>query len=302
MPDISVYSNGGTSRTKPYQDESSLVPISEHFEELLPRRPYCSNNPRWGTRVRGVASALKYTHLQFNDRRTLRWFVFDVDHPDAAFAWEEALLPAPNIVAGNPENGHAHLFWALARPVHTSVGARASPLAYAADIERGMCRRLAADPFYRGPLAKNPRSRRWRVLWPSPRPYMLEHLDGFLTAGDKQLPPSMAEATGLGRNCALFDELRSLAYAEARSFDRSTGESHFHHTILEMAGQLNSGFFASPGGPLSRTEVRTIARSVAKFSWREFRPEKFSAIQRYRAEARTRRNLQIINEIKNGRP
>jgi hypothetical protein len=291
----------GTGRTKPYQDESPKLHVRDRFIHLLPFRPYCSNDPQGGVRIRGRETALRYSHLQFNDRRTLRWLVFDIDRKDGAFAWEEAHLPAPNIVAGNPSNGHAHLFWVLARPVHTNSDASVAPMNFVSDVERGLLCRLRADPSYRGPLAKNPFWRQWRVQWPAPFPYLLSQLDCHLSQEDKRGGSQVAHVTGLGRNCTLFDELRAAAYPFARDFDRALGKLQFQQAILRKAHNLNLNFAESPAGLLSLSEVRSIANSVARFCWREFTPQKFSEIQRHRAEARTRRNLKIIEDIKNGR-
>jgi hypothetical protein len=47
--------------------------------------------------------------------------------------------------------------------------------------------------------------------------------------------------------------------------------------------------------------ARAIAKSVAKWTWSRFSPEKFSELQRYRARTRTRNHLAAIQELKHGR-
>ena len=128
----------------------------QRFEYWLPDRPYCTDEPSHGLAIRARRLALRCAFVQLNTPHTYRWLAFDVDRPDAAFAAEEANLAAPNVAGINVVNRHAHLLYALADPVHATAAARRAPLAYLARIERGMGRRLGADPGYTGLIAKNP--------------------------------------------------------------------------------------------------------------------------------------------------
>ena len=65
-----------------------------------------------------------------------------------------------------------------------------------------------------------------------------------------------------------------------------------------MAAELNQDF-AEPLGP---GHLRAIAKSIAEFCYRRLSPGRFSAIQRHRAEARTRRHLRVIETLKRGGP
>ena len=291
-----------TTRTKPYQDNSLIrVPVPQCFEQLLPKRPYCADDPSHGLLIRSRHRALAFSHIQLNAPMEARWLAFDVDRADAAFAWEEASLCAPNIVAVNPENGHAHLLWALTHPVHARYATRLAPLSYLADIERGMARRLGADPGYAGLIAKNPRSSLWRVNWPAPFTYNLEQLDAALTREDKRRSRELCEQVGFGRNCALFDEVRQIAYRQVLQFKRDgINADGFRRHLEAVTQELNLQFLGSPAGPLPRREIRSIARSVARWCYRHFTPEKFSALQSHWAQARTRRNLALIWKIKHG--
>jgi len=293
---------GETTRTKPYQDNSLVrLPVHQCFEQLLPKRPYCADDPSHGLLIRSRQHALAFSHIQLNAPMEARWLAFDVDRADAAFAWDEASLCAPNIVAVNPENGHAHLLWALTHPVHARYATRQAPLSYLADIERGMARRLGADPGYAGLIAKNPRSSLWRVNWPAPFTYNLEQLDAALTREDKRRSRELCEQVGFGRNCALFDEVRRIAYSQVLQCKRDgISTDGFRRHLEAVAQELNLQFRGSPAGPLPQREVCSIARSVARWCYRHFTPEKFSALQSHWAQARTRRNLALIWKIKHG--
>ena len=80
--------------------------------------------------------------------------------------------------------------------------------------------------------------------------------------------------------------------------DKSAAQ--FRTRIEDIAAGLNLQFSTSAAGPLGHAEVRSIARSVSRFCWREFSPERFAHIQRRRTQARTRRHLAIVEAIKNG--
>jgi hypothetical protein len=293
-----------TGRTSPYQVESPGPPslMQQVFPALLPAKPFCSDDLRFGLRVRSRAYALRFNYVQLNGPTNLCFLPFDIDRKHAAFAWEEANLPAPNIIAVNPQNGHAHIIYTLANPVHALAQSRSAPLRYLADIERGMIRRLEADPRYSGLIAKNPMATRWRTQWLAPFPYRLDALDAALTRDDKRRIPAWQQEIGLGRNCTLFDELRLIAYREVLIFKRQNrSAAHFRTRLEEIAMGLNLQFATSATGPLGYAEVRGIARSISNFCWREFSCARFSAIQRWRTEARTRRHRELVEAIKNGR-
>ena len=293
---------GETGRTSPYQVESPVRPsLLQVFPRLLPAKPYCSDDLSFGLRVRTRAHALRASYVQLNGPADLCFLPFDIDRAHAAFAWEEGNLPAPNIIIANPVNGHAHVIYMLADPVHALAQSRSRPLRYLADIERGMMRRLEADPGYSGLIAKNPLVPRWRTRWLAPLPYHLAQLDASLTRADKRRIRQWEHEVGLGRNCTLFDELRPIAYRQVLHFKR-LGQTlvQFTARIGDIAAGLNLQFSTSGAGPLGHAEVRGIARSVSRFCWREFSLGRFAEIQRLRTQARTRRHLAIVEAIKNG--
>jgi Replicase family len=107
-------------------------PLRERFPLMLPPRPYCSNDPRnEGVRIRHRDIALRHRHIQLNGPNVVRFLSFDVDRNDAFFAAEDGNLPPPNFVAVNmqpgPREGHAHLGYLLADPVHKFAMSRRGP-------------------------------------------------------------------------------------------------------------------------------------------------------------------------------
>lgn len=246
------------------------------FQSRLPRRPYCSNDLSQGLLVRPAAIALRHRHIQPNAPLEVGWLVFDLDYQGAAFAWERANLPPPTLTVSNPSNGHAHLFYGLTTPVVMSDAAREAPIRYAAALQAAFLAKLCADPGYVALIAKNPFHDAWRSIWIQ-RLYDLGELAEYVNL-PKHLPKR--ENIGLGRNCALFDELRSWAYRWVREYKRNDASSVlWHGAVLSQAERLN--VFDTP---LAFSEVKAIAKSVAKWTWLRFTDEAFSIIQSARGK------------------
>lgn len=260
------------------------------FTNRLPRRPYCSNDPATGLLVRPAATALQQRHIQPNAPLEVAWLVFDLDYAGAALAWEHANLPPPTFTVINPENAHAHIFYGLAAPVCMSDAARHAPIRYAAAVQAAFVAKLCADPGYAGLIAKNPLHDAWRVV-SVPKLYdlgeMAEHVDlpRFL--------PKRAEV-GLGRNCTLFDTLRSWAYQWVREYKHNGASlDQWKAAVLGQAEALND--FSVP---LAYGEVKATAKSVARWTWAQFNDAVFSAIQ----SARGRRGGRPATTTKDGEP
>lgn len=253
-----------------------MHPAQQIFLERLPRRPFCSNDLETGLRIRPTKTALLHSHIQPNAPLEAAWMIFDVDYAGAAFAWEKAGLPPPTIAVSNPTNGHAHLFYGLSSPVCTSVNARKSPQRYFKAIYAAFRARLCADHSYGGPVAKNPLHDAWRTVWVH-HLYDLGELAEYVTLL-KQLPER--ESTGFGRNRSLFDELRAWSYQWVREYKRNrVSPEQWREAVLGQATRMNT--FDTP---LPFSEVRALARSVAKWTWSTFNDARFSEIQSARGK------------------
>jgi len=239
-------------------------------EAHAPRRPYCANEKN-GARVRPRSVALGAPYLQLNPPAHCAWLLLDVDRNGAASAWLDGSLPPPTYIAINRENGHAHFGYALAAPVCTTDAARVGPMRYLAAIEHACTARLGADFAFAGPLAKNPLHPLWQVWEPANAPtYELGYLAEFVDLPSRLAP----RPAGLGRNCDLFDGLRTWAYSAVRGFWRPGGEDAWRAAVRQQAEALNT--FAVP---LGLAEVAGIARSVARYVWRRFTPAGFREVQ-----------------------
>lgn len=242
----------------------------------FPRRPYCANELEYGLRVRDLEQALTKAHIQVNPPTARLWSVFDVDRSGAAYAWDDADLPHPTWTAINPENGHAHIAWGWRVPVRVEGDdASTKALRYLAAIEGCISERLGADAGYRGVTTKNPLHPQWIVDHPGRLLlYELNDLAEWLPELPAYRPPRRTqEQAGLGRNVDLFDKLRKWAGRAIRDYWNSgeRGRDDWQEKCKARALTLNAEFHAQLPWP----EVRHIAKSVARWTWKRVTPEGF---------------------------
>lgn len=244
-----------------------------------PKKPYCTDDLGAGLRIRSLEHALRRPYIQANPPHLRVWSIHDVDRAGAAVAWEDAGLPPPSWAATNKANGHAHLVWGLRAPVLVDgLGARDAPMRYLCAVESMMREALQADAGYTGIITKNPQHPLWRTLRGPVMAYDLGELAEYLPGLEKHIPKRRdPNAVGLGRNVSLFDNLRHWAYKAIRPYwgGRLDGWnawlSHCNSRALVYNGE-----FAQP---LGGREVWHIARSVAKWTWRNTTAAGFSSWQ-----------------------
>ena len=253
----------------------------ELFEEQLPDRPYCTDDFAFGLRVLPKTAAVCRRYVQPQPPWLRLWLVFDYDHDISWYAADEAGLPAPTITVVNRDNGHGHLLYGIDTPVRMEhFGGRRAPANYLADVERAMTVRLDADPSYSGFLCKNPLHRHWVTLC-NDHPYTLGELHGWL--GDLNEYHLPERVIGIGRNVETFDMTRTWAYRAIREHWAAGGTLETWEKACAGAAVRCTQEHHHP--PLQRSECRWIGRSVSRWTWRRFTPERFSAIQRERGEA-----------------
>ena len=207
--------------------------------------------------------------------------VFDLDFLTTPWTAQEAHLPEPSFLVINKKNLHSHMIYRLTAPVCTTDAARLAPLRYAAAVETAYQKRLKADPQYVGLIAKNPwKDDYWTVIDNGNLAYDLEYMADFVTLPRQQKRP-VREISGLGRNCALFDTVRYWAYSAIRGNWRPEGAELCAQAVYEHCMEANQ--FTNP---LGDRELRCIARSIAKWTWKRFRPGEFAAWQKRRIERR----------------
>lgn len=254
-----------------------------------PRRPYCSDDLEAGVRIRSLQHALKKSYIQANPPHLRVWSIFDIDRPGGAIAWEEAGLPPPSWATKNRENAHAHLVWGLSAPVLVDgLGARDAPLRYLCAVESLMREKLQADAGYSGLITKNPSHPLWETLRGPRLAYDLSELAEYLPGLEKHRPKRRVEEVGLGRNVTLFDALRKWAYKGIRQYwgGGLQGWNAWLSATNTRALVLNADF----KNPLLGNEVWHIAKSVSKWTWRNFSAAGFSEWQAAQGKKGGKRN------------
>jgi hypothetical protein len=249
--------------------------VRQRFAELLPRKTYAADRPDQGLRILPRQQALRHRHVQLNGPAKLVWMPHDIDHPGAYYCHRDANVPQPNVLIVNPANGHAHAAYLLAAPVVRTSAARVRPLQLFAAVERGIARRIEADRHYSGLITKNPLHPVWRVEWRRDEPYSLCELADWLFPRDMVPDVSRSLTFGAGRNCTIFEELRTIAYREVRDAKRAGDRDPFQRRLEQLAIAINADFRL----PLKHSEVRAIAKSVTRWTWKHFSVEGFSRRQ-----------------------
>ena len=237
------------------------APVPHFTPERIARRPYCTDDPTTGLRIRPQATALRHAHVQANTPALRFRLVFDIDRPGALFAAEDGNVAAPNWFAINPANGYGHCGYELEIPVVTSEDGREAPVRYAAAVEYAYRRALGADAGYSGLICKNPLHGRWWVHVQAVAPYTLAELADWVDL-PVTLPRRQAEETPLGRNVTLFDELRRWSYRNVRRFE--------HRAEWALACHGKAGDLNTFDTPLHASEVLHVGRSVERWAWVKF--------------------------------
>jgi len=232
----------------------------------LPDKPYCSNNLKQGLIIRTKKTAFeKYIYIQLNKYYAICYLTFDIDREGAGAEWYFELdLPAPTFVTINPENLHAHLVYELFTPVLLWENARQKPIEWLNAVRRAWTEALGADVGYNGLISKNPNSSHWHILDFNAR-YDLGELSEAVTIKDHhyQTPKGFREDfAGEGRNNFLFEVGRFYSYQKK---DSCNNETALQDVLFTHLLNVNHTEFAEP---LPMNEVRHIAKSIAKFTWK----------------------------------
>lgn len=236
-----------------------------------PYFPRCSDD-KTATRVRPREYAVRYPYMQVNRPGMVSWLIFDLDHAQA-FKWQDAGLPAPNLIVFNRKSRHSHLFYAI-EPVCTSERARSAPIAYMRALYDAYAERLQADRAFRsGPVAKTPGHPWWETVELHAAVYDLtklaEHVD--LARRTPWPKPAPVEEKRHSRHCLLFEDLRHHAYAIVAG-ERTHGSFEtFSRQLETYAHQANRFSEQGFSRDLLMSSVRATVRSVARWTWDRYR-------------------------------
>lgn len=270
------------------------------FFDRVPKTAYCTNDFSEGLKLHRKEFAKQKKHIQFNPTQLVNFMVFDLDKDKAHERWFDMNLPPPTLIVQNPNNGHAHLIYALRAPVSRTEASRIKPLRFLAAIEEAYRLKLGADAGYAGLICKTPHHAAWRtfeaIYGGSDCVYDLGELAEYVSLSQNS-PKRLGIRTGLGRNIELFDRLRGWAYKwkdEYKNFEK------WEKAVLSQCEKYND---FSQALPIS--EVKSTAKSVAKWVWQKYTgrmdDKDFSKLQSFRSSKQKRKiTKEQIKEVLNG--
>lgn len=267
-----------------------------------PKKPYCSAN-KTASQIRSFDTAKNYPYIQPNPPAFYFRIVFDIDRETGAIDWQDREVATPNWSAQNRKNGHAHLGYEIGVPVVMTENAKMGPIRFAAAVEAAYLHRLDADIGYSGIVCKNPLHNLWNVNYWRDHPYDLEEMSEWVPL-DKIDRRKKVLDYGMGRAVNLFETLRRWAYKHVDEYRQHGARAYpaWHKAVLERSFQISS-LFPQGEHPFLDSEKRATARSVAKWTWRNFFKEesdkRFSALQAHRGRQKGKvKREEGINIIK----
>src|SRR5690606_16331779 len=248
----------------------AMQQLSLALEQIIhkfPAKPYCSDDLTYGLKVRPKHIALLKRYIQANHPYYTNFLIFDLDSPTAYvdFFYDMVGVPTPNLIVENPNNGHAHYVYQLATPIYNTDASRPKPIQFGNAVYTALREVLQADKGYTGLITKNALHEHWRTHLLREQPYTLKQLSERLDLTQHKITKPIApdEAVGLGRNCCVFHTVRHWAYVEIRKY-RGKTYNQWLQGVIDRCTALNSEFTA----PMSYNEVKGIAKSIARWTWK----------------------------------
>lgn len=257
--------------------------LKKIYIDRLPLYGLATDDFQYGQWRLSKEYAIKKAMIQHNPKNSIGILAYDIDTSTAAYDWDDRDAPPPNIIVLNRDNGHAHLLYILETPVHNNEKSSERALNYVSYINAALTKRLGADPGYNQLVSKNPLSDKWITIYQRDDLYSLDELADWVEKELSELAEQRAKSRGKkykpieqsdespGRNVTLFNQLRVWAYRERRRPDIS--EVEFFDSVLQHAHSLNTD-------GLPNTEVRSVAKSVSRWVWKNISPEAFRAAQK----------------------
>lgn len=239
-------------------DWQSVSTLAQFYADLA-TNPYCTNDKGF-SHIRTKSHAIKHAYIQPNHPEIIKWLIFDIDDPQALFAYHDNNLPRPQIIIKNPENGHAHYAYRLTTPVGNWRKSSQKAIRYFASVQKALRLALGADKSYGGNLVKNPCHTSHEVYLTGAKPsYTLSDLAENL---DLELYQAQEPANdeGYGRNYSVFQHVRPHGYALA-----SAPYSEIVRQLQPIAEHYNQCFDV----PLFPNELKHIVRSIARYCTRK---------------------------------
>jgi hypothetical protein len=152
------------------------------------------------------------------------------------------------------------------------------PQLYIKDIKSAYISKMSADAAYNGILTKNPIHNSWACIayeGSLAKAYTLGELArGIDLAGHRKTKARLREVIE-GRNCSLFESLRPWAYQNVSGYLRVGRYDDYgkgwEAAVVAEAKVLAAGYLF--GDRRFWGDVRSVARSIARFTWEKSQPD-----------------------------
>jgi hypothetical protein len=216
---------------------------------------------------RDRATALQYPMIELNDK-LIKGLTIDLDYDAKLLPWCHPTLPTPNWIARNPENGHCHIVWLIAKPLwrdakpHKRVIGKPSPVHYYEAIQKAYNKVLKGDTDYHGRLTKNPLHHDWDTTFLTDQHYTLRELAGGL---DLRQPRKAKLQAGDSRYDIMFQTVRLWAYANRQYHD---SYETLYDAVWEQC-ELVNGTFAVPK---PESDIKSTTKSITNYTWTKYKP------------------------------
>ena len=232
--------------------------------------PRCSDN-KTATRTRPREFAVRYPYMQINRPGLVSWLIFDLDHANSMI-WEDAGLPAPNLIVRNRASGNSHLYYAIT-PVCTTEAARDKPIAFMKAVYAAFSVALRADPnFHSGPVAKTPGHPWWSTEELHNSVYELGALADYvdLAVAAPWAKRVKVDDIAHSRHCLLFEHLRHYAYSIVNRERQSGSYDGFVRWLDAKAHELNRFTVQGFAQDLPLSSLKATIRSIARWTWTNY--------------------------------
>ncbi len=255
-------------------------PLTRHGLQQIHVRPWVADQEKVRRGRRSAPEAWEtWPYVEANPPHVFAAMLFDIDDAER---WEyEIDGPTPNWVVRKDERPPTyHAAYTLEIPVARHKHARFAPIAKFRLLSMELGDHFGADPQYDMVLTKNPLNppEGCSAHWIRKDPDTLDELAEWVPADarpviNRREPDD--ERNQRGRNCALFYECVKLAHkrtwAELIALQGHAGR------WLDHVLRLNLANFAED--PLPNQECKSIAKSCAKYSMRNWSEDRLSTIQ-----------------------
>lgn len=203
----------------------------------------------------------------------------DCDHQHGPEALD---APPATYATVNPDSGHCQVGYVLLLPVSRGKNARQDIQQLAADVHRALTCELGGDPAFTGLISRGPfhpdhitrlvGGRLWTLA------ELLRELPPLRTLPRREANRAAEAADIEGRNCAVFEALRHIAY---RLHDQGVTGAALVRQVQHQADTLNRETLAQhAAGMLPPRELAGIVRSICRWTDANHRPATGSARSR----------------------